>query len=84
MTLQEVQALAAKLGYSWDEAEARKFLAFNIDKGRKTDWGFAVRTWEGHRIERQHGSDKKPTQREIDEMNDYLSVVNQFPKEVET
>ena len=84
MTLQEVQALAAQLGYSWDEAEARKFLAYNIDKGRETDWGFAVQKWEESPIKRQHGSDKKPTQREIDEMNDYLSVVNQFPKEGET
>ena len=84
MTLQEVIALAAQFGYSWDEAEARGFLAFNIDKGRETGWGFAVQKWEENRIKRQHGSDKKPTQREIDEMNDYLSVVNQFPKEGET
>lgn len=84
MTLQDVIALAANLGYSWDEAEAREFLAYNIDKGRKTNWGFAVRKWEENRIKRQHGSDKKPTQCEIDEMNDYLSVVNQFPKEGET
>ena len=84
MTLQEVIALAERFGYSWDEAEAREFLAYNIDKGRKTNWGFAVRKWEENRIKRQHGSDKKPTPREIDEMNDYLSVVNQFPKEGET
>lgn len=84
MTLQEVIALAARLGYSWDEAEAREFLAYNIDKGRNANWAFAARKWEENRIKRQHGSDKKPTQREIDEMNDYLSVVNQFPKEGET
>ena len=84
MTLQEVMALASQFGYDWGEAEAQEFLAYNIDKGRKTNWGFAVRKWEENRIKRQHGSDKKPTQCEIDEMNDYLSVANQFTKEWET
>lgn len=84
MTLQEVEALAARLGYEWDEAEAQEFLAYNIDKGRKNGWGFAARKWEENRIKRQHGGDKKPSQREIDEMDDYLSVVNSFPKEGKT
>lgn len=84
ITLHEVMTLASQFGYDWGEAEAQEFLAYNIDKGRKTNWGFAVRKWEENRIKRQHGSARKPTKREMDEMNDYLSVVNNFPKEGET
>ena len=41
ISLQDVLSLASRFGYRWDEAEAREFLAYNIDKGRKGGWSFA-------------------------------------------
>lgn len=80
-TVSDVLELAGKLGYAWDRQEAENFLAYNLDKGRKRGWGFAARKWEENREKRHHGGEKKPSRREIDEMNDYLSMVNNFRQE---
>lgn len=86
MTVPEVLALASRFGYHWDEEEARRFLAYNIDKGRNDGWSFAVQCWEAHREERTRRRSRKPsasrlTQREAEEMNEYLSVVNRFKED---
>lgn len=80
ISLQEVQTLASQLGFVWDEAEAQEFLAYNIDKGRKTNWGFAVRKWEEHRPKRQKlsGDAASVSASELAEMDEYMSVVNRF------
>ena len=81
--MQDVLSLADRFGYRWDEAEAREFLAYNIDKGRKGGWSFAVQKWEKNRSERsrQHSQNAAVSQQELDEMADYLSVVNRFREE---
>lgn len=88
MSLHDVLALAVQLGFNWDESEAQEFLAYNIDKGRTTGWGYAVRKWEENRnIRRRQGGKRNfyapASGREIDEMNDYLSLSNRFKADYE-
>lgn len=83
ISLQEAQNLATQLGFVWDEAEAQEFLAYNIDKGRKGGWGFAVRKWEEHRQKRQKlsGAAASVSASELAEMGEYMSVVNRFKED---
>ena len=79
ISLPEIIALAKKFGYEWDMEEARSFLAYNLDKGRTGDWGFAVQKWEEHREERNSRKVKAATSRkEQEKMQSYLSAVNRF------
>lgn len=79
ISLPEIIALAKKFGYEWDMEEARSFLAYNLDKGRTGNWGFAVQKWEEHREERNSLKVKAATSRkEQEKMQSYLSAVNRF------
>lgn len=83
--ISEIIAMAKNLGYQWDCKEAEKFLAYNLDKGRTENWGYALRVWEENRIKRMNSGkrskyDKPMTEREIEEMNAYLALSNRYPK----
>ena len=80
LSLPEIIALAKQFGYDWDMEEARSFLAYNIDKGRTKDWGFAVQKWEEHRDERKARGQKKTAAsgKAQEKMQGYLSAVNRF------
>lgn len=78
-SVEDVLTLAGQLGYSWSRHEAEDFLAYNLDKGRTSGWGYAAKRWEANRRERS-----KPvgtpamSYREQEKMADYLSLVNNF------
>ena len=83
ITLPGIQALAAQLGFVWDEAEAQEFLAYNIDKGRKANWGFAVRKWEENRRKRRKasGAAASASPSELAGMDEYMALVNRFKED---
>lgn len=85
MTLHGVMELAKRLGYPWDEQEAREFLVYNLDKkDRQGDWNWAAQKWEEHREERKHWKSGKAkstsavSQRELDDLDEYLGLSNRF------
>ncbi len=82
LDLEEICAMAQEMGYAWTRQEAERFLAYNRDRGRSSGWEYAMQRWEEQR--RRYGGGKSSreeeemTQEEIDQMNDYLSLVNRF------
>lgn len=84
MDLQGVMELAESLGYSWTKQEASKFLAYNIDKGRTTNWGYAAQCWESNRPKREKQTRScRPdvtvvTPEEFEKASKYMAVVNRF------
>ena len=80
-----VKAAVLKIGAVWDDAEVERFIEYNTEKGWKVSLPYAVKSWERNRQKYQQ-SRKRPeepemTAREIEEMNEYLSLVNRFRKE---
>lgn len=73
MDVPEVLRLAESLGFSWTAEDAREFLAYNIDKGRQSGWGFAVRKWEENRTKRAPAPPKTPSG-----ISKYQTLVNRF------
>ena len=80
ISLPEIIDLATQFGYEWDMEEARSFLAYNIDKGRTKDWGFAVQKWEENRSQRKSRKSGKSgaSGKKQEKMQGYLSTVNRF------
>lgn len=87
LTVEWVLAFAGQCGYVWTSGEAKKFIAYNRDRGRSDEWEFAVEHWEQERIRREKSriekSNKRLPQQEIDTMNDYLSLSNRFKADYE-
>ena len=83
LTLQDVLALARQFGFTWTEKEAQDFIAYNIDKGRTTGWGYAVQRWEENRqrLEKQKKDPSAPTPEESGKMSKYLALVNRFKED---
>lgn len=75
-TAEQVALMAAEIGAVWDADECGRFLAYNIDRGRRNGWEHAVKLWESHRK-------PKNTAVEMDQetIDGYLSCVNRFRKE---
>ena len=72
-TMEQVAGMAAEIGAVWDAEECQRFLAYNLDRNRKSGWAQAVKLWESHRK-------PKRTAEDMDQgtIDDYLSVVNRF------
>ena len=85
--ISEIIEIAEQLGYYWSEQEAQAFLDYNLDRGRKNGWEYAVKKWEENRKKRcgkQHGKRRElpeMTPQEIAEMNEYLSLANRFDED---
>lgn len=85
--ISDILEIAEQLGYAWSEQEAQAFLDYNLDRGRKNGWEFAVKKWEENRksrcARRRGRRRERPemTPQEIAEMNEYLSLVNQFTED---
>ena len=80
LTADKVQAMAKDIGLCWDRQEAEAFLAYNRDKGRTDGWDYAIERWEKERLRRNSGktAPHSPAPAQQTELDDYLSVVNQF------
>ncbi len=80
-----VKAAVLKIGAVWDDAEIERFIEYNTDKGWKVSLPYAIKSWERNRQKyhqsRKHPEEPEMTAREIEEMNEYLSLVNRFRKE---
>ena len=85
--ISEIIEIAEQLGYYWSEQEAQAFLDYNLDRGRKNGWEYAVKKWEENRKNRsssRHGKRRElpeMTPQEIAEMNEYLSLANRFDED---
>lgn len=87
-TLQNISEMISELGYSWSTDEVERFIAYNMDRGRTTNWEYAAKLWEEKRgtySDNRHGkcSEAEMTGQEIEEMNAYLSLVNRFKEDEE-
>ena len=80
MDLAGVLALVRNLGYTWTESDAQEFLAYNIDKGRTTNWGYAAQRWEANRPKREQKSGRSGdvTPEEQEKASKYLALANRF------
>lgn len=80
-----VKAAVLKIGAVWDDAEIERFIEYNAEKGWKVSLPYAVKSWERNRQKyqqtRKRPEEPEMTAREIEEMNEYLSLVNRFRKE---
>lgn len=86
LTVEWVLEFSGKCGYSWTSGEAKKFIKYNRDRGRTDDWDYAFERWEKNRPIREKASGKsksknKMPQRELENMDDYLSLVNRFKED---
>lgn len=67
----EIMDMARTFGYDWTTEEAEHFLVYNMDKGRKDNWGFAINKWEEQRKNR---TCQKEGLSKCETINAYLAV----------
>lgn len=82
-TVEDALSLAKSLGYSWTDKDAQEFLAYNIDKGRTTGWGYAAQRWEENRARHDKTSGKSSTASE-QAASKYMCLVNRFKEDGDT
>ena len=76
-TVQDAIELSKSLGYAWSDKDAQEFLAYNIDKGRTTGWGYAAQRWEENRARHDKASGKDKAAAE-EKASKYMCLVNRF------
>lgn len=79
-TVEDALSLANSLGYSWTDKDAQEFLAYNIDKGRTTGWGYAAQRWEANRSRHDQSAGKDKAAAE-EKASKYLCLVNRFKED---
>ena len=75
MTVEWVLTFAGAQGYLWTQEEAKRFIAYNRDRGRRDGWDYAVAQWEKNRPRMEKLATPA---KEQESMNKYLQFVNRF------
>lgn len=82
-TADDALSLAKSMGFSWTDKDAQEFLAYNIDKGRTTGWGYAAQRWEANRSRHDQSTGKDKTAAE-EKASKYMCLVNRFKEDGDT